>query len=76
MLANRFKMENWTVEKKDLIEKIFISEISKLGMDVPSNFEDIVQFIYEDVCEVADEKEWHSGDVIIGFRRWIESNVC
>jgi hypothetical protein len=67
-------MENWTVEKKDEIEKIFISEISKLGMDIPSNFEDIVQFIYKDVCEVADEKYWHSGDVVIGFRRWIESH--
>lgn len=66
-------MKNWTVEKRDLIEKIFIREISKIGMDVPENFEDIVQFIYEDVCEVADEEDWHSGDVVIGFRRWIET---
>jgi len=59
-------MKNWTFEKKNLIEKMFISEISKLGMDVPNNFGDIVQFIYEDVCEVADEKDWHSGDVVNG----------
>ena len=50
---------NWTVEKKDEIEKRFINLITKIGMDIPSNFEDIVQFIYEDVCETADEKNWH-----------------
>lgn len=64
---------NWTVEKKDEIEKVFIHALSLMGMDVPSNFEDIVQFIYEDVCETADPENWSSGDVVIGFRRWIES---
>ncbi len=67
---------NWTVEKKDEIERIFINLITKIGMDMPSNFEDIVQFIYEDVCETADEVNWHDGDIAIGFRRWIESNVA
>lgn len=66
---------NWTVEKKDEIEKVFINLITKLGMDVPCNFEDVVQFIYEDVCESADTENWHDGDVVIGFRRWIESNI-
>lgn len=56
------------------IEKIFINLITKIGMDTPSNFDDIVQFIYEDVCETADEDNWHDGDIVIGFRRWIESN--
>jgi hypothetical protein len=63
---------NWTVEKKDEIEKGFISIIKTIGMDVPNNYEDIVQFIYEDVCETADEENWHNGDIVIGFRRWIE----
>ena len=67
---------NWTVEKKDEIEKRFINLITKIGMDIPSNFEDIVQFIYEDVCETADEKNWHDGDIAIGFRRWIEKNTA
>ena len=66
----------WTVEKKDGIEKIFINIITKIGMDIPSNFEEIVHFIYEDVCETADKENWHDGDIIIGFRRWIESNVA
>jgi hypothetical protein len=59
--------------KKDSIEKILISKWANIGMDIPSNFEDIVQFIYEDVCETADPIEWNDYDVIIGFRRWIES---
>ena len=67
------KIKNWTVEKKDEIEKIFITLISLIGMDIPNNYEDIVQFIYEDVCETADEENWHCGDVTIGFRRWIEA---
>jgi hypothetical protein len=67
-------MENWTVEKKDEIEKGFINLITKIGMDIPDNFEDIVQFIYEDICETADEVNWNDSDIVIGFRRWIESN--
>jgi hypothetical protein len=62
------------VDKKDEIEKILISKWAILGMDVPSNFEDIVQFVYEDVCETADPLNWNDSDVVIGFRRWIESN--
>jgi len=64
---------NWTVEKKDEIERDFIILTTRIGIDIPSNFEDIVQFIYEDVCETADPEEWHDGDVAIAFRRWIES---
>ena len=41
-------------------------------MDVPSNFEDIVQFVFEDVCTTADPNDWNDADVVIGFRRWIE----
>ena len=33
--------------KKNEIEKIFIKLITKIGIDIPSNFEDIAQFIYE-----------------------------
>ena len=63
----------YSVEKKDEIEKIFIDQITRLGIDVPDNFEEIVQFIYEDVCETADPVDWNDDDVRIGFRRWIEN---
>lgn len=66
-------MINWTVEKKDEIEDMFFDIMRRIGIDVPENYEDIVQFIYEDVCETADETNWTSEDVSIGFRRWIES---
>lgn len=66
-------MKNWTVEKKDFIEDKFINLVTKIGMDLPDNYEDIVQYIYEDVCETADELNWNDSDIVIGFRRWIES---
>jgi hypothetical protein len=63
---------NWTVEKKDEIEEILFDLFVKIGMDVPDNYEDIVQFCYEDVCEAADPIDWNNADVIIAFRRFIE----
>lgn len=65
---------NWTVEKKDAIEAILISIWASIGMDIPNNFEVIVQYVYEDVCETADPENWNNSDVVIGFRRWIESH--
>ena len=69
------KVKNWTVEKKDEIERILINMWATLGMDIPSNYEDIVQDCYEDVCETADPENWHGGDVAIAFRRWIEKQA-
>ena len=64
---------NWTVEKKDEIETILIDMFDRIGIQTPSNYEDIVQFCYEDVCETADPIDWNNADVIIAFRRWVES---
>lgn len=66
---------NWTVDKKDEVERILINMWSSIGMDIPSNYEDIVQYCYEDVCETADEINWHEGDVAIAFRRFIEKDL-
>ena len=60
-------------KKKDEIEKILIRMIASMGMDIPANYEDIVQFCFEDVHEVADKENWNDSDVTIAFRRWIES---
>jgi len=65
-------MDNWTVEKKDEIERILIDKWASIGMDIPDNYEDIVQDCYEDVCTTADPINWNDSDVIIAFRRWIE----
>lgn len=62
-------------KKKDEVERMLIVIYSKIGIDVPSNHEDITQYCFEDVCETADPDNWHDGDVAIAFRRWIESNT-
>ena len=69
------QVKNWTVEKKDEIEHILIDMWAQQGMDVPENFEDIVQFCYEDICETADPIHWSNADVSIAFRRWIEAQA-
>lgn len=66
-------MKNWTIEKKDEIERMLIEKWKQLGMGIPDNFETVVQFCYEDVCETADPENWHDGDIAIAFRRWIEA---
>ena len=60
------------LKKKDDIEKTLINLFTRIPIDIPENFEDIVQFCYEDVCETADKDNWCDGDVAIAFRRWIE----
>lgn len=73
--AEEFWEKSGKVEKKDEIEYILIRKWRSIGMDIPDNFEEIVQYCYEDVCETADPEEWHDGDVAIAFRRWIESKI-
>ena len=73
---NTARMEaNWTVEKKDEIERILIAKWAAVGMGIPDNYEDIVQDCYEDVCETADPVNWSEGDVSIAFRRWIQKQT-
>ncbi len=64
---------NSKYKMKDDIESIFINLIARMEMEIPENYEDIVQYIYEDVLETADPINWSVDDVVIGFRRWIES---
>lgn len=64
--------QNMNTKKKDEVEKILIQKITSLGMDIPNNLEDIVQYCFEDILECADKDNWSDGDVTIAFRRWIE----
>jgi len=58
------------------VENLLVTTIyCVIGMDRPSNHDEIVDFIAQDILETADPNEWHSGDVAIGFRRWIEAQV-
>lgn len=45
----------------------------KIGIVKPDNHDEIVKFIINDIQEAADTKNWHSGDIDIAFRRWIEA---
>ena len=61
---------------KDLkynIEGMLIILYRNIGIDRPENHNEILDFITNDVMETADPIYWHSGDVAIGFRRWMES---
>ena len=62
-------------KKKDEIESLLIDMFDRIGIETPSNFEDITQFVFEDVCDTADPVNWNNDDVAIGFRRWIELQV-
>ena len=59
-------------KKWDEIDWMLMDIFNKIGMDLPSNFDKIVEFVYWDVYHAADRENWHDGDVVIGFRRWIE----
>ena len=54
------------------IESMLIDIFDRVGIQTPSNFDDIVKFCVDDVRETSDPENWHSGDVEIAFRRWIE----
>lgn len=59
--------------KKIYVELEVMDLLSTMCITITPNFKEIVHAIHEDVCESADEESWHSGDVLIAFRRWIES---
>jgi hypothetical protein len=70
-LLRKVKMD----EKKKEIEYLLIQKFSQIGMDRPSNFQAILDYVCDDVNETADVENWHDGDVAIAFRRWIEEQA-
>jgi hypothetical protein len=60
-------------DTKDKVSSELQDILSNIGMDRPTNFDEIVEFCTEDVQATADPVEWHSGDVVIALRRWMES---
>lgn len=57
---------------KDTVESMLFDIFRLIGIDFPNNHEDITQFCYEDIMDTADPDNWHSGDVNIAFRRFLE----
>lgn len=44
-----------------------------IGIDRPVNHDTILEFIHDDVEETADPYDYHSGDMDISFRRFLEN---
>lgn len=44
---------------------------TQIGCDKPINADDIIDYIYDDICDTAEEV--NSGTVATGLRRWIEA---
>jgi hypothetical protein len=61
--------------KKEEITSMLIDIFDIIGIDTPNNFDEIFEFVYNDVCETADPTDWHDGDVAIAFRRWVERDI-
>ena len=61
------------MSKREEITSMLIDIFDKINIDTTINFDDILEFVVEDVEETADKKNWHDGDVAIAFRRWIEN---
>jgi len=58
---------------RELIEIFLYRIYNRIGIDKPENHEQILDFIEDDVRASADPQVWHSGDVEIAFRRFLES---
>ena len=62
------------VKKKDEIGSSLVDIFDRIGIVTPDNFEEILQYVFEYICEVIDPIGWNDEDVAFGFRCWIESN--
>ena len=60
------------MNKVEEITSMLIDIFDRINIDTPYNFDDILEFVIEDVEETADNENWNDGDVAISFRRWIE----
>jgi hypothetical protein len=55
------------------IEIELIKLFTRIGIDRPDNFDNILDFVVSDVEETASPVDWSDADVAIAFRRRIES---
>ena len=61
--------------KKQEVTELLIDIFDRINIDTPSNFDEILEFVYEDVCTSAHETDWSDSDVAIAFRRFIQSKT-
>ena len=65
-------------EKKKEIYELLTDNFDRMNMETPSNFDEIVDFVYDDIK--ADDSEvkkfFHIEDLVVfSFRKWMESKT-
>ena len=66
-----------SMKKKKEVEIDLFEIYHRIGIATPSNHDKILDYVYSDVNDCADKEDWHSGDVAIAFRRFLErKEVC
>ena len=58
---------------KDEIESQLIQLFGYIGMTIPDNYEDIVQYVYEDILNDVGVDNWNHSHVVKGLQKFIES---
>lgn len=57
---------------RQLAQNLINSVCNIAGCGRPKNNDEIIDYIVQEVSETADSENWHSGDVGIAFRRYLE----
>ena len=62
-------------QKYEEIVEFVIDIFDRIGIQTPSNFQEIAEYIYWYVYFTADWDNWDDGDVAFGFKKWIENQA-
>ena len=65
--------QNVALRKKQEIADMLIDIFDRILIEVPNNFDEILNFVVDDVNERADKIHWNDGDVAFSFKKYIES---
>ena len=67
------EFEEWVAFIKDIIRFDLAGIYRGAGISQPSNADEIERFVLDDLIEVTGLVAFHSGNVAIAFRRFLES---
>jgi len=62
------------MEKKEIITEMLIDIFDKINIETPSNFDDILNFMVNDIT--IDKEKITNEDIAFSFKKWIESCIC
>jgi hypothetical protein len=60
------------MEIKKEIETRLINLLTKIDVEIPSNFEELLSFITEDIINSKDLLKWDDRDIGNGLKKFIE----